>query len=430
MKKHGRLIKVLFFIVLTFALIAMIKPSDNGKSYDPYFKVLNDELKNNGTGRPMLLIDLDRLDDNLGVVMSHIGEPSFRLVVKSLPSLLLIKYIMKRTGTNKLMVFHQPHINLLAESGMKNIDILIGKPMPVNAVKSFFKESGKSPGFNPAEQIQWLIDTPERALQYLEFAKKKKIMVKMNIEIDVGLHRGGVEDNHSLDEILKIISENGRFVKFSGFMGYEPHLASVPALFTDKKDAIREASLDVIETYKNFVDYGKDKYPELFKGNLTFNSGGSKTYKLYSDQGLINDVSLGSGIVKATDFDSALLTDHRPAFFIATPVLKKIKGTKIPFIESVSGIFSLWNPNRDVTYFVYSGGWLAETVSPEGLLDNSFFGFSTNQSILNGSEKTGADVDDHVFFRPTQSEKVMLQFGNILVIRGGRIIDEWPAFRK
>jgi D-serine deaminase-like pyridoxal phosphate-dependent protein len=39
-------------------------------------------------------------------------------------------------------------------------------------------------------------------------------------------------------------------------------------------------------------------------------------------------------------------------------------------------------------------------------------------------------VDDHIFFRPTQSEFVMLQFGDLLVIDNNQIVDTWPVFQQ
>ena len=37
-------------------------------------------------------------------------------------------------------------------------------------------------------------------------------------------------------------------------------------------------------------------------------------------------------------------------------------------------------------------------------------------------------VDDWIFLRPTQSEFVFLQFGDIAVYDRGRIVDNWPVF--
>ncbi|MBW2175697.1 MAG: hypothetical protein JRH03_01865 [Deltaproteobacteria bacterium] len=61
-------------------------------------------------------------------------------------------------------------------------------------------------------------------------------------------------------------------------------------------------------------------------------------------------------------------------------------------------------------------------LSPEGLVLNTLYGRSTNQEMMNGTEHTDIDVDDYVFLRPTQSESVMLQFGDLFVIRGNEFV--------
>ena len=48
--------------------------------------------------------------------------------------------------------------------------------------------------------------------------------------------------------------------------------------------------------------------------------------------------------------------------------------------------------------------------------------------MLSGSENVDLEVDDYVFLRPTQSEFVMLQFGDIAVVRGGEFVDFWSPF--
>jgi D-serine deaminase-like pyridoxal phosphate-dependent protein len=50
--------------------------------------------------------------------------------------------------------------------------------------------------------------------------------------------------------------------------------------------------------------------------------------------------------------------------------------------------------------------------------------------MLNGSAAVELGVDDYVFLRPTQSEAVMLQFGDLVVVRGGAVVDHWPVFRQ
>lgn len=430
MKKRTRLIIIAGGIIAVAAvLLAAIRPADRGAPYHPYFASLNAELKMHGPGRPVAVVDLDRLDKNIDRLKKGLKSPlKFRLVVKSLPSMRLVRYILERMGSNRLMVFHGPDLNYLAEQGAGDVDILLGKPMPLAAVRDFYAKYRRGAGFDPARQVQWLVDTPGRLRQYLGFAKDKKLRLRISVEIDVGLHRGGLRTTSELDEVLGLIAANPERLAFGGFMGYDVHAASAPSVFASKESAVRGAFGGVMAAYRAFYDHGRSRYPALFAGDLVFNSGGSHTYRLFDGAGPVNDVALGSVLVKPSDFDAPLLGDHLPAFFIAAPVLKRLSGVTIPFLESLAWLLERWNPNWRVTYFIYGGGWRAAYIAPGGLVDNPIYGFSTNQAIVNGSPGTALAVDDYVFLRPAQSEGVMREFGGVIVLRGGRIVDTWTAF--
>ncbi len=58
------------------------------------------------------------------------------------------------------------------------------------------------------------------------------------------------------------------------------------------------------------------------------------------------------------------------------------------------------------------------------------FGRSSNQELVNGSPAVALRVEDQVFLRPTQSESVLLQFGDLLALRGGRIVERWPVYQE
>ena len=209
---------------------------------------------------------------------------------------------------------------------------------------------------------------------------------------------------------------------FSGFMGYEVHSASAISMIGFKQNAIENAFNESMDKYKEFYDFARTKHPELFTRELTFNSGGSHTYMLFKGKEPVNDIAMGSVLVKPSDFDKPLLAEHVEALFVATPVLKRLEGTTIPFIEGLSNIMVWWNPNWQITYFIYGGGWRAHHYSPQGLVENPIYGFSTNQAIVNGSLATKLNVDDYIILLPTQSEAIMREFGDILFIRNGKIV--------
>ena len=416
----GVLALVLALVVLAFAL----RPRDDGGAYDAYFRALNATLRAHGPARPMLVLDLDRLDENIRVLRESIRPPKqFRVVDKSLPSIPLLRYIFERAATNRVMSFHQPFLSQVAAE-LPASEVLLGKPMPVKSAEQFYADL-RGP-FDADRQLQWLIDTPERLAEYRALAERLGRRFRISVEIDVGLHRGGVQAPATLERMLAAIAAAPTRLEFAGFMGYDPHVAKVPGWARSRASLIQE----VRTVYRGHVDYVKQRHPELWSERVTLNGAGSPTYRLYEDDTLLDDLSVGSALVKPTDFDLDTLLPHVPALFIATPVLKAQAAARLPGLDWLSTILDWWNPNLARTFFLYGGYWMARPVAPAGLHNNGLFGRSSNQEMLNGSARVELGVDDYVFLRPTQSEAVMLQFGDLVVVRGGTIVDHWPVFRQ
>ena len=79
-------------------------------------------------------------------------------------------------------------------------------------------------------------------------------------------------------------------------------------------------------------------------------------------------------------------------------------------------------------YYIYGGYWKARMVSPPGVPAPLYQ--STNQSPINTSTSVDLQVDDYMFLRPTQSEHVMLQFGDLLTVENGVLTGRWPVFHQ
>ena len=393
-----------------------------------YFQQLNHTLKNYKRAIPCLLIDLDKLDENITTLTTNLNpNTDFRIVVKSLPSAELIQYIMDKAATKKLMVFHQPFLTDLAERLDNEADVLLGKPMPIKTATYFYQNFPKNElNFNPFQQIQWLVDTERRIEEYIHLAKQLGQKLRLNLEIDVGLHRGGFADLDTLKKGFELLEKNKKYVAFSGLMGYDPHVVKLPSIIRSKEKALVLAN-DFYRACKNLI---QQDFPILWKDDLTFNGAGSPTINLHQKKSPLNDISAGSGLVKPTDFDIPTLKDYEPACFIATPVLKKFTGTTIPALEGAKGILNTLDKNNRQSYFIYGGFWKADYYYPIGTKPNSLFGNSTNQTMLNSPPTATLEVDDFVFLRPHQSEFVFLHFGNILTVRDGQLLGEWLLLRN
>lgn len=424
--QRRRLLLVGGGVVAGLGFLGWVRPGDAGQPHDAYFAGLNRLLRAQGGGRPLLVIDRERLLRNCvrlrQSIPAHLG---YRVVAKSLPSVGLLREVMAATGTKRLMSFHQPFLNQIARE-LPDSDVLLGKPMPVAAAATFYRELGSSP-FVPAQQLQWLVDTPERLAQYAQLARSLGTSMRINIEIDVGLHRGGVATPADLAPMLELIARHPDQLRFAGFMGYDPHVGKLPALIESRAAGYAKSTA----AYRGFQQFVREKYPALWRDDLCFNGAGSPTFRLHTQNPTpLNEVAAGSCLVKPTDFDLDLLSDLESAAFIATPVLKTLPGVQLPGIESVSRYWSIWDPNRQRSYFIYGGKWMAKFASPPGLRDNRIYGASSNQAIVNGSSATALDVDDYVFLRPTQSEAVLLDFGDLAVVEQGRLVAQWPVLQR
>jgi D-serine deaminase-like pyridoxal phosphate-dependent protein len=383
------------------ALAAAVTTEGPDTVHAPYFHALSAALTRAGIAHPVLVVDQARLADNIVAARETLkprGLP-LRVVVKSLPAEGLIDTVAAGMATNRFMVFNGAMLDVMAPRA--NADLLLGKPLPAMEVAAVIDKVGAE----AASRVQWLIDTPARLRQYADIAAARAMPLRVNLEIDVGLHRGGFPDGPSLAEVVRLAREMPR-VSVTGLMGYDPQVPKMPdpdAAYAESQASYRTAIGVLRETL------GVDP------ATLTLNGAGSPTYARHAQGTVANEVSVGSAFVKPVDFDTPWLMRHVSASFIATPVIK-------------AGPFDPSNPDTAKGFFIYGGHWLATPESPPGLHYSALYGRSSNQEMLTGPERIRLKPDDHIFLRPNQSEALFLQFGDIILFDGEKIAGTWPTF--
>ncbi|KEA64104.1 hypothetical protein ADIMK_1839 [Marinobacterium lacunae] len=402
--------------------LAFSRPETRSGKHSAYFDTLNTLLRREGIDRPVLLIDLERLDRNIDRVMATVNAAGggYRIVTKSVPAAGLVDYIAERAGTRSLMVFHRPFLEEMARL-RPNSDILIGKPLPLASLSRFY--DGQHHRFDPERQLQWLVDSRDRLEQYLAFAKSRDVRLRVNLEIDVGLHRGGFDNAHTLHRALTLISENPGRLKFAGFMGYDAHVAALPPILAGFE------TTKVKARYADAIALLREQFPHLINETVTFNGAGSPTFRHYGRDSLLNDISVGSALLKPSHYDLDSLSDFEPSAFIASPVLKRRTSTGLPTLEWLAAPMRAWDGNRADTLFIYGGNWLAQPESPPGIELAEIYR-SSNQEGYYASKAVDLAVDDFLFLRPSQSEAVLLQFGELIGVREGYVERRWPVLRQ
>lgn len=395
------------------------RPVVGKKTLEPaYFATLQAALAKERLAEPLLMLDRQRLNNNIDRLRQSLPRGmAYRIVAKSLPCMPLLQHIAKRTKTDRLMSFNATMAGQLL-AAVPKADQLMGKPVPTAAIDGLFTTLKPATARRAARQIQWLADTPERVRQLGELAHRLNLDLRIALEIDVGLHRGGMMAGAALDSALVMIAAHPRLT-LSGLMGYEPHLTKLPKIGNWRKLA-REGALSL---FADAMAQAAGQFGDEAVTRMVRNMAGSLTFPLYKNTQQANELAAGSVLVKPSDFDMPLLKNFEPASFIATPILKCAKGIQAPAAEFSGGL--LGAPRRGTALFIHGGNWMAKPVFPRGLDHSPLFGRSSNQDMLTGPATLKAAVDDFVFLRPTQSETVFLQFPKIVIFDGKRISDIW-----
>ena len=413
MKRLSRRAMIVAGGVAALGAAVALRPKDRGAGgHPPYFARLSAALKRARIAEPTLVIDRQRLEANIAVVRQALAPTplGLRVVTKSLQAMGLLQAVLAGCKTDRLMVFNGVMLDEMVRV-LPGADVLLGRPLPAVQVDRFLQRHGGDPA--PAAHPQWLADSPERLGQYAAIARARGAPMRVNLEIDVGLHRGGLADAQAVAGLVDLALAQP-LLTVTGLMGYDAQVVGVPfpgAELAKVKRLYAEAR-SVLN-----AKLGGDP------SRQTLNTAGSPTYRLHLDDKLANEVAIGSAFVKPADFDLDTLTPHIPAAFIADPVLKRMDQALIPSLEPLAGLLDVLDPNSRRGFFAYGYGD-AEPVSPPGLKFSPLYG---ERAMLTGSAKVDLNQDDFIFFRPRESEGVFLQFGDIAVYDGGEIVERWPT---
>ncbi|MFZ2101195.1 MAG: alanine racemase [Oricola sp.] len=384
-----------------------------------YFRRLDAALKQAGVAWPVILIDRDRLDANLDALAAAVpSDKGLRIVAKSLPSADLLRHVTGRLKTDRLMTFSVAMLKQL-HATLPSMKHLFGKPVPAAAVASLLKEAETR---QLAIETIWLADTATRVRQLEELAEAEGAKLRIALEIDVGLRRGGFDPDRTLGDVLYALYCSPSLT-FAGMLGYEPHLPALPTALGIKLRAER----DFRAHYRKAQKLAASVFGEEAVRASVLNSGGSRTLADRAADDFVNDLSIGSLLLKPTDFDAVARPAMQPAAFIATPLLKK-GAFRIPGFGSTRILQPLFEKGAREAVYIHGGHWLAEPVHPAGLRYSKLVGRSSNQEILVSRGPVDAAVDDFVFLRPHQCEAVLLQFGPLAVISGGEVAARWDVF--
>jgi D-serine deaminase-like pyridoxal phosphate-dependent protein len=420
-----------------FAPPALDQPSPE------YFAQLSADLDAAGIGTPVVVVDLDRMEENVDAIVAAISPLRFRIVEKSLPSIDLLRLVVDRAvaagGGASFLVLHLPLLPALLEA-FPEADVIVGKTQLTSAIASCFAALGEDVDRAAvASRVVFLADDADRLAELVELADALGVTLRIAVEIDVGLRRSGLRDPDELRPILGAFLAATASVELAGLFGYDGHVAHVPR---GTREAAEAEWIATNERYDAFVRVlREDAFTPLVHADLIFHSGGTTTHPIYARpprETAVNDVATGGGVLRPGDYPSHFLRDLRgsrdlaPAIFVAAPVLR-VYGDDgappaLPFFTDAqnAAIFA----GRQALA-VYGGGWASYFTFPE-VGPPPFAGggggpsWVPNLGLLTAAPDVPIAAGDWIYFHPTSSE-VIFQFERVRLVRGGRLLAETLA---
>lgn len=385
------------------------------------FERYAEALRRAGVGESVLLVDQDGLDANVAALATAVpSDKTVRVVAKSLPVPELLQRVLTTLGSREVMTFSVKMLRQL-DQVLPDLSHMMGKPVTAAALAGLLAEGAARQRL--AEQVVWLVDAEQRIEQYETVASQFGISLRVALELDVGLHRGGAGSVGQVRACLRAIAASTN-LEFAGLMGYEPHLPALPSALgvrSREKTRFDRAYRDAVAVAEKM--FGADRVHRAIR-----NTAGSKTIADRAHDPLFNDLSVGSLLLKPLDFDAVTTPSVQPTMYIAAPVLKVVDPLTIPGFGSSRAVQRTLAGGARRGVYIHGGHWLAQPAHPPGLGYSGVIGRSSNQELLVTSGELGVGVDDFVFLRPTQSEAVMLQFGPIAVISGDEVTSWWEPF--
>ena len=194
-----------------------------------YFAKLQKALAAAGLAEPVLLIDRRKLDKNIKQLKTHAAAPYGLSHCCQIAAVCGAAGAYCGGGENRSADEFQSRNEPTIIGGLAAGRPAFGQAFACRCRAGLFDALPAAKGKLAARRIQWLIDTPQRLKQYEALAKKLGLKLRINLEVDVGLHRGGMMPGDALDAALTILAASNH-LSFAGYLGYEPHLTKIPTL--------------------------------------------------------------------------------------------------------------------------------------------------------------------------------------------------------
>ena len=353
---------------------------------------------------PFAFVDLDAMWSNAAEMLGRAGGKPIRVASKSVRCRELLARALARDGFSGLMTYTLRESQWLDEHGFEDLllayptadrEALDREPLPVLMVDS-------------EEHLDLIGDRPARVC----------IEVDLSYLGRIGPKRSPIRTADQAAALAR--TAVGRGFRVAGVMGYEGHIAGVGDRPSGRRlrgvaiRAMQRASAREIAERRAEVVAAVREVAEL----EFVNGGGTGSLHTTAREDAVTELTAGSGFYAPALFDAYSAFTLKPAAMFALPVVRR--------------------PSAKVATCL-GGGYVASGAAagdrlpvphlPAGLELDAQEGAGEVQTPVSGAAARHMRVGDRVYFRHAKAGELCEHFDSLLLVEGGRVVDEVPTYR-
>jgi D-serine deaminase-like pyridoxal phosphate-dependent protein len=357
---------------------------------------------------PFAFVDLDAMWANADAMLARAGGKPIRVASKSVRCRELLARILRRDGFRGLMTYTLRESQWLDEHGFD--DLLLAYP------------TADREALDRAPLPVLMVDSVEHLDLIGDRGARVCIEVDMSFPIArqlIGPKRSPIRTPEQAAALAREIVARSN-LELAGLMGYEGHIAGVGDDPPGQRargvaiKAMQRASLKEIARRRAEVVAAVEAVTRL----QFVNGGGTGSLHTTSCEDAVTELTAGSGFYAPTLFDAYSAFTLRPAAMFALPVVRR--------------------PSSKVATCL-GGGYIASGAAeqsrlpvphlPAGLELDAQEGAGEVQTPVSGPAARHMRVGDRVYFRHAKAGELCEHFDSLLLVEGGRVVDEVPTYR-
>jgi D-serine deaminase-like pyridoxal phosphate-dependent protein len=377
-----------------------------------------------GRTLPAAFVDLDAFDANASSVKRRAQSKRIRTASKSVRCVTLLRRLEELLGDRYcgVMTYSGEETLHLAAAGFDRL--LIGYPVTGAAVLYDLAKAVAD-----GKDITFMADLPEHLVRLQAAAEKAGAVLSVCLDIDMssrfpflyfGVRRSSLTGVGEVEKLLLTLKDCSR-LQLTGIMGYEAQIAGLQDNLPGQKvknvvlRALKALSVEeVAKRRKAVVEFlGRKGY------RLSFvNGGGTGCLETASREEVVTEVTAGSSFYASGLFDGYKDFKHLPAAGFAVEVTRK---------------------PADNIYTCSGGGYIASGAAGADKLPRVWFpaggrllaheGAGEVQTPVRFDAPVKLDVGDAIIMRHAKSGELCERFNTLLLVSGGRVVDEVPTYR-